>query len=250
MDATLPRPDVVSAAGGAVLEPEVLDENASPDKPPTPPPITVLDRRVPRVGGPSTLGSSGHAGPNASVATPGLHSGLCTKRLALELRRHQEDPFPFISFAPISDDLPDSPYEGGTFYIRMDTPPMYPFKPPTFTFVTKVYHPNISAQGRICMDGLSEGWTPIFTLPSLLLAIYCLLCEPNFEESFIPGATEENRQEFETTARQYTRKWAMDGPPADVKIENAGGEGLEITWDDYMSDSDEEMEHAIQKLVG
>jgi len=40
---------------------------------------------------------------------------------------------------------PDTPYEGGTYVIDIKIPAEYPFQPPKMTFVTKIWHPNISS---------------------------------------------------------------------------------------------------------
>jgi ubiquitin-conjugating enzyme E2 D/E len=50
----------------------------------------------------------------------------------------------------------DSPYQGGVFFLDIAFPPDYPFKPPKCTFKTKVYHPNINANGGICLDILKN----------------------------------------------------------------------------------------------
>lgn len=41
---------------------------------------------------------------------------------------------------------PDTPYVGGSYDIKITIPDSYPFKPPQMSFVTRIYHPNISSQ--------------------------------------------------------------------------------------------------------
>jgi ubiquitin-conjugating enzyme E2 D/E len=58
----------------------------------------------------------------------------------------------------------DSPYSGGVFFLEITFPVDYPFKPPKVAFKTKIYHPNINANGSICLDILKEQWSPALTV--------------------------------------------------------------------------------------
>lgn len=46
----------------------------------------------------------------------------------------------------------DTPYFGGIFHVSLTLPSQYPFRPPDARFLTRIYHPNIDASGRICLD--------------------------------------------------------------------------------------------------
>jgi ubiquitin-conjugating enzyme (huntingtin interacting protein 2) len=40
---------------------------------------------------------------------------------------------------------PDTPYEGGKYYVDIRIPNEYPFRPPVMKFDTKLWHPNVSS---------------------------------------------------------------------------------------------------------
>jgi ubiquitin-conjugating enzyme E2 D/E len=63
-----------------------------------------------------------------------------------------------------SDAQGDSPYAGGVFFLSISFPTDYPFKPPKVSFTTKIYHPNINANGSICLDILRDQWSPALTI--------------------------------------------------------------------------------------
>ena len=87
----------------------------------------------------------------------------------------------------------ETPYEGGIFKAKLSFTPQYPNKAPKFQFISKITHPNIYPDGRVCIsilhegvdqygyESLSERWNPQQGISSILLSILSILGEPNFE---------------------------------------------------------------------
>jgi ubiquitin-conjugating enzyme E2 G1 len=46
----------------------------------------------------------------------------------------------------------DSLYEGGYFKAQLKFPEDYPNNPPLMTFKTKMWHPNIHTDGKVCIS--------------------------------------------------------------------------------------------------
>jgi len=62
----------------------------------------------------------------------------------------------------------------------------YPISPPFLKFITKIFHPNISVTGLICVDILKERnkWVPQYDFISIMNSILLLLDEPNNSSPF------------------------------------------------------------------
>ena len=106
---------------------------------------------------------------------------------------------------------PDSPYQGGLFFLRIQFTPEYPFKPPKVKFTTKIYHPNINADGGICLDILKDQWAPSLTVGKILLSISSLLTDPNPDDPLVPEIAnlyKSNRPAYEEMARSWTQQYA------------------------------------------
>ncbi|XP_044803620.1 ubiquitin-conjugating enzyme E2 R1 isoform X9 [Bubalus bubalis] len=106
------------------------------------------------------------------------------KALLLELKGLQEEPVEGFRVTLVDEgDLynwevaifgpPNTYYEGGYFKARLKFPIDYPYSPPAFRFLTKMWHPNIYETGDVCISILhppvddpqsgelpSERWNP------------------------------------------------------------------------------------------
>eukprot|EP00009_Paramoeba_aestuarina_P002312 CAMPEP_0201522246 /NCGR_PEP_ID=MMETSP0161_2-20130828/16580_1 /ASSEMBLY_ACC=CAM_ASM_000251 /TAXON_ID=180227 /ORGANISM="Neoparamoeba aestuarina, Strain SoJaBio B1-5/56/2" /LENGTH=169 /DNA_ID=CAMNT_0047921029 /DNA_START=19 /DNA_END=528 /DNA_ORIENTATION=+ len=89
---------------------------------------------------------------------------------------------------------PDTLYEGGFFKAVLEFPKTYPNYPPTLTFLTKMWHPNVYADGKVCISILhppgedqygyeqaSERWSPVQTVESIMLSVISMLSDFNLE---------------------------------------------------------------------
>lgn len=105
----------------------------------------------------------------------------------------------------------DSPYSGGMFKLEIHFPTDYPFKPPKVVFITKIYHPNISSSGAICLDILKDQWSPALTVSKTLLSICSLLNDPNPKDPLVTEIANmymQDKSTYEYNAREWTRKYA------------------------------------------
>ena len=105
----------------------------------------------------------------------------------------------------------DSPYEGGIFYLNIDFPSNYPFKPPKVVFKTKIFHCNINYNGLICLDILKDKWSPALTISKVLLSITSLLDDQNPDDPLEPEIAKlyiTNKENFIIQAKRYTLLYA------------------------------------------
>lgn len=104
-----------------------------------------------------------------------------------------------------------SPYEGGIFYLNIDFPSDYPFKPPKVVFKTKIFHCNINYNGFICLDILKDKWSPALTICKVLLSITSLLDDQNPDDPLEPEIAKlyiSNKEKFIAQATKYTLLYA------------------------------------------
>ena len=115
------------------------------------------------------------------------------KSLLVQYKRLQNEDSDIdgIKAAPCSNNImiwkavisgpPETIWEGGVFKMELEFTEDYPQAPPTVKFITPIFHPNVYADGKICVDTLQKEWTPVYTIAALLQSIRSLLNEPNPE---------------------------------------------------------------------
>ena len=146
---------------------------------------------------------------------------MALKRINKELQDLGKDPPENCSAGPIGDDMfqwnatimgpSDSHYAGGVFFLNINFPPDYPFKPPKLHFVTKIYHCNVHSNGSICLDILKDQWSPALTISKVLLCISSLMTDPNPNDPFVPEIAQlllRDKPKHDATAREWTQKYA------------------------------------------
>ncbi|KAI9634894.1 ubiquitin-conjugating enzyme/RWD-like protein [Dioszegia hungarica] len=90
-----------------------------------------------------------------------------------------------------------TPYEGGYYRVRFEFTSDYPNVPPKCTMMTKIFHPNVSKGGEICVDTLKKGWKREYGVGHVLVTVKCLLIYPNPESALDEEAGKQLLADYE-----------------------------------------------------
>jgi ubiquitin-protein ligase len=112
-----------------------------------------------------------------------------SKRVAKEIRNLVQEPIEGIKLDTQDEVLttlhaeikgPEgTPYEGGSFKVRLELGSNFPQQPPKGYFTTPIFHPNVGPSGEICVNTLKRDWSADNTMKHILIVIRCLLIHPN-----------------------------------------------------------------------
>ena len=145
------------------------------------------------------------------------------RRIKKELEDMQKNPPENCSAGLINENDPfqwratiigpeGSPYHGGIFFLKIEFPTDYPFKPPRINFSTPIYHCNINSNGSICLDILKDQWSPALTISKVLLSICSLMDDPNPNDPLVPEIADllrKNKPLHNENAREMTLRYAL-----------------------------------------
>ena len=112
----------------------------------------------------------------------------------------------------------DSLYAGRILKAVMVFPDCYPLQPPSLRFVSKMFHPNIYEDGRMCISILEEDvpdptgygdskdkWAPVQNIRTILLSIVVILNSPNTSSPANVDASVMHRDSPEEYAKKVIR---------------------------------------------
>ncbi|XP_034282091.1 NEDD8-conjugating enzyme UBE2F isoform X2 [Pantherophis guttatus] len=109
-------------------------------------------------------------------------------------------------------------YRNGTFQFEIEVPDAYNMVPPKVKCLTRIWHPNITETGEICLSLLREhsidgtGWAPTRTLKDVVWGLNSLFTDLlNFDDPLNIEAAEHHlrdKEDFRTKVEDYIKRYA------------------------------------------
>lgn len=120
------------------------------------------------------------------------------------------------------DGQPGTLYEGYRLHAKMTFPSQYPYEPPSFVFISNIFHPNVYDDGKVCISILQTDqdeiidneianctWTPGLNVRTVCISIISLLNEPNiFSPANIDASNlfRDEKEKYEKKVREQLEK--------------------------------------------
>lgn len=112
-----------------------------------------------------------------------------------------------------------TPYYGGKFRCKLVLSSEFPKVPPKGYFITKIFHPNISEKGEICVNTLKKDWNPTsWSLSAIFEVIRCLLIVPFPESALNEEAGKMFMEEYEEYAKHAKLITGLYAMPKEITL--------------------------------
>nr|XP_061799606.1 NEDD8-conjugating enzyme UBE2F isoform X3 [Nerophis lumbriciformis] len=109
-------------------------------------------------------------------------------------------------------------YQSGRFQFEINVPEAYNMVPPKVRCLTRIWHPNITESGEICLSLLREhsidgtGWAPTRTLKDVVWGLNSLFTDLlNFDDPLNIDAAEHHlrdKEDFRNKVQDYIKHYA------------------------------------------
>jgi ubiquitin-conjugating enzyme E2 M len=99
-------------------------------------------------------------------------------------------------------------YKGASYVFKISVPLSYPHEPPKALCLTKVFHPNIDEEGKVCLNILRADWKPVLTMKAVIFGLELLFIEPNPDDPLNKTAAKmlrEDKRLFQQTVQRCMR---------------------------------------------
>jgi ubiquitin-conjugating enzyme E2 M len=113
-------------------------------------------------------------------------------------------------------------WKGGTYTFSFRVSPGYPHDQPEILCKTKIYHPNIDYQGKLCLSILRDGWKPTYDLNYIIIGGFTnLFHDPEGVQPLNVHAGElllKDKSQFERKVKETLQGRSFDGQSFDKFI--------------------------------
>lgn len=120
------------------------------------------------------------------------------------------DPSDYFKWEVTIEGPENTIYEGSVLRAVLVFPYDYPLSPPDMTFQTKMWHPNIFKNGKVCIsilhppvvdetnlqERMDEKWRPVLGVKEVVLSVSSMLVSPNLESPANVDAAVQYKSDF------------------------------------------------------
>ncbi|CAJ0645240.1 11668_t:CDS:2 [Entrophospora sp. SA101] len=102
-----------------------------------------------------------------------------------------------------------TPYEEGMFKIKVVLGTDFPSVPPKCHFITKIFHPNVSKSGEVCVNTLKKDWNKDFGIERILLNPTASISSDNLNHTSVTPKKRVASSDKKLDKKQADKKRSM-----------------------------------------